>query len=579
MEKMDRATEARLLSSIEKAIRLTKEGMESNKALLKIASEDRLHPEIVKRMAEAMNVSRTRAYMQATPTEKRADSFPLVDASWVIDQMYPRDITVPAQDKAAHWIPDEYNKVTLENFFEVKPEPVTFTKAAEAKEAPRSSFQADRLLDKQAGLKSLQRVAESDFRVAMFDLLKQAEAVAMQFRDPYRFNFPEVERRVFAKYGSAGRKMMDMLYGLGSLGRIRMPIKRASLTEPEQLVWNGRQEPYNWIDKLCKKAEEVEALGRKVIDREYDVAVFNNKHNFKQAWEAQKEPGLLDDILGDEPPFSFRKGAEVGNLPRPRGVIKDPLQGLADPEPESAPTQGQASFEQAPPAAAQTPYQAPTARSVKRQAPVSDTSAIRWRPKAPAPPPAPVSGTSASYGTSAPVSGTSASYGRPKAPAPPPARAALPRPPMPKVGAANRPFAKSAVDPFTVGAVMGPRALGMREPPELSKYREVLADVYDPTHEAKLNAVKSKAMLNDFLSNDPILSSYDPEVVTNVYNQVASLSPAAARQPVLMRGLLRKAIQQGGVIEPFEVQQLTQVEETLAGNKAPSLSPLYTAEK
>jgi hypothetical protein len=126
---------------------------------------------------------------------------------------------------------------------------------------------------------------------------------------------------------------------------------------------------------------------------------------------------------------------------------------------------------------------------------------------------------------------------------------------------------------------MGPMALGMREPPELSKYRETLADVYDPTHEAKLNAVKNKAMLNDLLSNDPILSSYDPEAITNVYNQIASLSPAAARQPVLMRGLLRKAIQQGGVLEPFEVQQLTQVEETLAGKKAPTLSPLYTAEK
>ena len=554
MEKMDRATEARILSSIEKAIRLTKEGMESNKALLKIASEDRLHPEIVKRMAEAMNVSRTRAYMQATPTEKRADSFPLVDASWVIDQMYPRDITVPAQDKAAHWIPDEYNKVTLENFFEVKPEPVTFTKAAEAKEAPRSSFQADRLLDKQAGLKSLQRVAESDFRVAMFDLLKQAEAVAMQFRDPYRFNFPEVERRVFAKYGSAGRKMMDMLYGLGSLGRIRMPIKRASLTEPEQLVWNGRQEPYNWIDKLCKKAEEVEALGRKVIDREYDVAVFNNKHNFKQAWEARKEPGLLDDILGDEPPFSFRKRGQLG-----AGQYVPPADAYARAQRGGGP-KTQPGIE----AAEQLREQAENAKD-----PVLNTFAQRQN--------AARRGSVPGLATPSPVATADALPAKKPKTLPALTPAMLPIPGV--KGASVRPFVKRAVDPFTVGAVMGPMALGMREPPELSKYREVLADVYDPTHEAKLNAVKNKAMLNDFLSNDPILSSYDPEAVTNIYNQVASLSPAAARQPVLMRGLLRKAIQQGGVIEPFEVQQLTQVEETLAGKKAPSLSPLYTAEK
>jgi hypothetical protein len=125
---------------------------------------------------------------------------------------------------------------------------------------------------------------------------------------------------------------------------------------------------------------------------------------------------------------------------------------------------------------------------------------------------------------------------------------------------------------------MGPLALGLREPPEMSKYREVLADVYDPMHEAKMDSIKSKAMINDFLSNDPILSSYDPEMVTNVYNQVATLSPAAARQPALMRGLLRKAIQQGGVIEPFEVQQLTQVEKSLRGEAPATASPLYTAK-
>jgi hypothetical protein len=109
----------------------------------------------------------------------------------------------------------------------------------------------------------------------------------------------------------------------------------------------------------------------------------------------------------------------------------------------------------------------------------------------------------------------------------------------------------------------------------MSKYREILADVYDPVHESKLQAVKSKAMINDFLSNDPILSSYDPEMVTVMYNQIAGMAPNAARQPALMRGLLRKSLQQGGVIEPFEVQQLTQMESAFKGDTPPSGSPLY----
>jgi hypothetical protein len=574
MEKMDRATEARILSSIERAIRLTKEGMESNKALLKIASEDRLHPEMVKRMAEAMNISRTRAHMQLTSAEKRADSFPLVDANWIIDQMYPRTVEVPMQQKAANWIPDEYNKASTENFFEVKPAPVTFTKAAEAREAPKSPFRESRLLDKQAGLKKSQRVAESDFRVAMFELTKQAEAVAMQFRDAYRFNFPEVERRVFAKYGSSGRKMMDMLYGLGSLGRIKTPIKRASLTEPEQLVWDGRKEPYSWIDRLCKQAETVEALGRKSIDREYDVAAFNNEHGFKQAWEAQKEPGLLDDILGDLPPFSFDKRGQYGAKPNPNAALA-----AAGIRREEAAGRGARSVmgreaTDAVKAEAENPELATLAR--RNDAAQSGSVTGLVDPPPPPPPPPPSSAQQATL----PAQKSTVLPAVTPAVLPVGAATKPKMPGMPKLaGVTSRPFAKRAFDPLAVGMAMGPLALGMREPPELSKYREVLADVYDPTHEAKMDSIKSKAMLNDFLSNDPILSSYEPEAVTNVYNQVASLSPSAARQPALMRGLLRKAIQQGGVIEPFEVHQLTQVEETLKGKKAPILSHLYTAEK
>lgn len=485
MEKMDRATEARILSSIEKAIRFTKEGMDSSKALLKVASEDRLHPEIVKRMAEAMNVSRTRAHMQASPAEKRAETFPLVDAHWVIDQMYPPTVEVPAQQKAANWIPPEYERPETQNFFELKPSGPGLTKAAEAA-APRfSEYRFSKLMDKQAGLKKLECIAKSDMRIAESQLFKQAQATAAQFRDVYKFNFPEVERRVFAKYGEAGRKVMDMLYGLGGLAKFR--VKRASLTQPETLVWNGRKEPYNWIDDLFLNANKLQLLAKTAVDREYELAEFNATHGFRQAWEPERAPGVLDDIL-DPPVFAFDKESAAGSRSKPPMV--NPASALG----------------------AESPY----VKARKNPAGVLQSKK-----------------------------------------------------------AETRPFAKSAVDPWSTGMVMGSMALGLREPPELSKYREALADVYDPIHEGRMESVKSRTMLNDFLSNDPILSSYEPEAVTGIYNQIASMAPNAARQPVLMRGLLRKAIQQGGVIEPFEVQQLTQMEEAFKGKASPTASPLY----
>lgn len=511
MEKMDRATEARILSSIEKAIRLTKEGMDSSKALLKVASEDRMHPEIVKRMAEAMNVSRTRAHMRSTSVEKRAESFPLVDAHWVLDQMYPPTVEIPSQQKAAGWIHPEYDRPETQNFFTARgPAVAPMEKAAEAATAPRfSEYRFSKLMDKQAGLKKLERIAKSDMRIAESQLFKQAQVIAAQFRDTYKFNFPEVERRVFAKYGEAGRKVMDMLHGLGGLAKFR--VKRADLGQPETLVWNGQKEPYGWIDDLFLNANKLQLLAKTAVDREYELAEFNATHGFRQAWDPERAPGILDDIL--EPPvFSFDKqsGAELDKM---LGSLETRRQGVTS---------------------AVSP--APPKKVLQAVPPAEYAKRIQGKPMLPA-------------------------------------NAAKAQEVI--KGAETRPFAKRAFDPGSAGMVMGSMALGLREPPEMSKYREVLADVYDPIHEGRMESVNSRAMLNDFLSNDPILSSYEPEAVTGIYNQIASMAPNAARQPVLMRGLLRKAIQQGGIVEPFEVQQLTQMEEAFKGKASPTASPLY----
>lgn len=529
MEKMDKATEGRVLQAVERAICLTKEGGNSSEALLKVATEEHLHPAIVKRMAEAMNVSRTRAHMQSSPAEKRADTFPLVDSNWVIERMYPERVETPSREKAAAWIPDEYNRPETTNFFELReaPSEEPLIKAAEVVEKPRSAWQEAKLLEKKSGMEEAERIAKSDFRSSFFELFKQAQAVALKFRDIYHFNFPEVERRVFAKYGSAGKKMMDMLYTWGGLGDLRQPIKRASLNERETLIWNARQEPYGWIDDLCKRADELQDLVKASVDCEYDLAVFNDTHGFRQAWQAERPPGILDDLI-EPPPFSFKSaGSQLDKMISQKGQqagnITSSVAGAPKPPVVKPPSPPKQVMQAVPPAE----YKA---RVAGRQAQTA------------------------------------------------PGRAAVAQ--HSKGGSAEAvPFRKTALEPLSTGMTMGSLAMGLREPPEMSKYREVLADVYDPVHESRLEAVKSKAMINDFLSNDPILSSHDPEAVTNMYNQIAAMAPNAAKQPALMRGLLRKSIQQGGVIEPFEVQQLTQMEKAFKGDTAPSGSPLYAEGK
>lgn len=114
-------------------------------------------------------------------------------------------------------------------------------------------------------------------------------------------------------------------------------------------------------------------------------------------------------------------------------------------------------------------------------------------------------------------------------------------------------------------AQTGMQTIGLAPKDPSSVKDKALREVMDPVHETKINAIKTKAVLNDLISNDPILSSYDPHQVLHAYNQLQELSPSTGQQPTILRGLLRRIIQQEGVIEPHEAQQITAIERSLRG--------------
>lgn len=94
---------------------------------------------------------------------------------------------------------------------------------------------------------------------------------------------------------------------------------------------------------------------------------------------------------------------------------------------------------------------------------------------------------------------------------------------------------------------------------------EVSQEMADPVHETKMQGIRTQAILNDFMSNDPVLSTYPPHEVAKAFNSVADLSPGVSQQPAVLRGVLRRMLQQEGVLEPFEAQQLTAVDKHLRG--------------
>lgn len=93
-------------------------------------------------------------------------------------------------------------------------------------------------------------------------------------------------------------------------------------------------------------------------------------------------------------------------------------------------------------------------------------------------------------------------------------------------------------------------------------------ELEDPNHDAELRSVQARAMMADFMANDPTISGFDPDEVTNAYNEIAQVSPRASTQPALMRPLLRKRLSAGG-IEPFEANEIANLEKTLGAVQAP----------
>lgn len=135
-------------------------------------------------------------------------------------------------------------------------------------------------------------------------------------------------------------------------------------------------------------------------------------------------------------------------------------------------------------------------------------------------------------------------------------------------------FNKQAIDLKKLGLVgLAGKVMPKRDTPAEVE-RKVLEEYVDPVHDAEMARIRSQAMLNDFLANDPVISTYDPDEVLEAYNQVSQMVPRSALQPAVMRGQLRKLLQQQDAMEPFEANQLVEVEKGLKTVQEPASLPL-----
>jgi hypothetical protein len=103
---------------------------------------------------------------------------------------------------------------------------------------------------------------------------------------------------------------------------------------------------------------------------------------------------------------------------------------------------------------------------------------------------------------------------------------------------------------------------GNESDPVNSAYEEL----EDPAHTAKLQQIRTQAMLSGML-NDDVIGSYNPESVLQTYNELSQLAPRAATQPVVMRSQLRRHLQ--GNVQPFENNEALNIEKGIKDTYQP----------
>ena len=468
LETLSKEAEREIVGSLEEAITLTNAGTAPNAALQKVAEDHRFSPEIVKRMVEAYNTSRTLAHFKSASIEERGSSFPLADAAAILGAMYPEKIAAPAVKAASMEIPDAYDRPESREFFKaawaLKIKPIV-DRAMAYEQDPNIISQ--KMLEKKAGWGKSVDYARSEYRQTIWKVSELIKESAEYFGRLNRTPFLEVERNMVGEFGEVAKPLMEILYKQAALKEARYS------GPPRQWSFDLREEPYPTLVKAIEFAKKASVKAKDLFDIE------------KQHEQWRKEADSL------HPQF---------NAPL-NGLLTDTLV-------ESV----------------LTPFEVnPLLPGSRKEAEV-------------------------------PVMG----------------------------GPAVLPFDKSGflegVSGAAESAVMG--SLGLSEPDSEGIKAKALSESMDPIHEGKLNEITVRAMLNDLIANDPIISGYDPEQVTQAFNQLSQLSPHVAQQPAVARTMIRRMLQSDNVVEPHEAASLSELNRSLQqqGMMIPQLIPGYAAQ-
>lgn len=88
---------------------------------------------------------------------------------------------------------------------------------------------------------------------------------------------------------------------------------------------------------------------------------------------------------------------------------------------------------------------------------------------------------------------------------------------------------------------------------------EAFKDITDPEHERKLRNIRVQGVLSDLVTNDPVISGYEPTEVANAFNELAEIAPNFMDSRATVQALLRKRLESGQLAD-FDIKQLAELE-------------------
>ena len=123
-----------------------------------------------------------------------------------------------------------------------------------------------------------------------------------------------------------------------------------------------------------------------------------------------------------------------------------------------------------------------------------------------------------------------------------------------------------ALTPFMVGTML-PKGIGESVGKGTSKPLSP-ADLTSVDFDAERKGIQTQSMLHDLMQNDEVLRRADPVHVVKAYNDLSTVAPRAVSSPMILRGLLRKAVE-SNAYDPYELANLVNMETGLKKRDVP----------